>query len=172
MSVLTKKDFIKRAEELAQIPDSFMRENAVSSYIMIAKASNPLFDEGIFRNYVNKKVAGKQPSKVIRYSTKKKWVRTDAWRGYEEPIYAIAGVNDTGTWSDSPYPSDKVKSELDIVRDELRKAGVPTKQIVGQTSNVFAGNRYLIAPKELYPQAKTKIKDILKKKKFEYVWGV
>jgi hypothetical protein len=169
---LTKKDFIKKAEELATIQDSFARENAITSYIMMAKMSNPRFDEGIFRNYINKRASGKTPSNKIRYSLKKKWVKTDAWRGYEEPVYAIAGVTDTGMWSDSPYPSHKVNPEIDMVQQELRKAGIPTKKITGQTSNVFAGNQYLIAPKDIFPEAKTKVKELLKKKKFEYVWEI
>jgi hypothetical protein len=106
------------------------------------------------------------------YSKKKKWVRTDAWRGYEEPVFAVAGVSDTGTWSDSPYPSDKTSAELKKFRRKLKKLGVPTRRMFGRTSNVFAGSQYLIAPKEIYPEAKEKVKKLLEKKKYDWVWEV
>jgi len=38
----------------------------------------------------------------------------DAWgRGrIVQPVYAVMGANDTGTWEDSPNPSYKVNKEL------------------------------------------------------------
>jgi hypothetical protein len=38
-------------------------------------------------------------------STKTEYISTDGWRGYVQPINAVAGANYTGTSSDSPYPS-------------------------------------------------------------------
>lgn len=108
--------------------------------------------------------------KKYKFSKKKKWVSTDAWRGYEEPVYAIAGVSDTGNWVDSPSPSHKTNAELRRFRLLLRKMGVPTRKVTGRTSNVFAGNQYLIAPKEMFPDAKKKVKELLRKKRYEYVW--
>ena len=108
----------------------------------------------------------------MKFSTKKKWVSTDAWRGYEEPVYAIAGVNETGMWDDSPSPSNKTGAELKKFREQLKKMGVPTRISTGKTSNVFAVNNYLIAPTELYPDAKTKVKKLLQKKKYDSVWEV
>ena len=107
---------------------------------------------------------------MVKFSKKKKWVSTDAWRGYEQPLYAIAGVNDTGNWSDSPYPSNKTNSELKKFRAKLKKMGVPTRKVTGRTSNVFAGNQYLIAPIEGFEDSKTKVKKLLKKKKYDFVW--
>jgi len=106
------------------------------------------------------------------FSKKKKWVKTDAWRGYEEPVYAIAGVNDTGMWEDSPSPSNKTNSELVKFRAKLKKLGIPTRKVTGQTSNVFSGNQFLIAPKEIYPSVKNKVKELLKNKKYDWVWEV
>jgi hypothetical protein len=97
------------------------------------------------------------------FSTKKKWVSTDAWRGYEQPIYAVAGSSDTGSWEDSPCPTCDVNKEMDMVKKELAEAGIPTKQIVTPSSNVFMGKRWLIAPKENFPQVKKKSKEVLKK---------
>ena len=110
--------------------------------------------------------------KKLTFSKKKKWVATDGWRGYEEPVYAIAGVNDTGMWSDSPSPSNKTNAELHKFRATLNKLGIPTRKVTGQTSNVFAGNQFLIAPKELYPTAKQKVKELLKNKNYDWVWEV
>jgi len=42
-------------------------------------------------------------------STKSRWVSTDGWRGYSEPINGIGGCNHTGSWSDSPCPTHVVK---------------------------------------------------------------
>lgn len=107
----------------------------------------------------------------MKFSTKKKWVKTDAWRGYEEPVYGIAGVADTGSWEDSPSPTNAVMSEINSFKKELKKLGVPTRMVHTRTSNVFAGGHHLIAPVELYPSVKDKVKQILKKKKWEYIWG-
>jgi hypothetical protein len=108
----------------------------------------------------------------LKWSLKKKWVRTSAWRGYSEPVYAIAGVNDTGNWSDSPAPSSKTNPELAEFRNTLKKLGIPTKKVSGQTSNLFAINRYLVAPTKLYPKGKAEVKKLLKNKRYDYVWEV
>jgi len=160
----TKKDFIKEALKIAGVQDPKKREKAIRDYLPKAKASNPRFDEGIFRNYVNKKSTKKKVSDTLRYSKKMKYVKTDAWRGYEEPVYAVAGVNDTGMWSDSPSPSNVTGGELKDFQKELKQMGVPTKVVTGKTSNVFAVNNYLVAPTEIYPDAKSKVKKVLPEK--------
>lgn len=84
-----------------------------------------------------------QPSKVFIKATT--WVKSDGWRGYYRPIYAIAGANDTGMWSDSPCPSDVATNELNELRKALRdKAGIPAREMICETSNVFCARRYLI----------------------------
>lgn len=72
------------------------------------------------------------------------WVSTDGWRGYERPEYAIAGSSDTGMWSDSPAPSDKVTGELEGIKEYLSKNGIRTKEIATKSSNVFMVKRWLI----------------------------
>ena len=79
------------------------------------------------------------------FSTQEKYVRIDGWRGYSEPVYAVAGANDTGTWSDSPCPSNVREAELADVAKYLKEHGVPTKQVVCESSNVFCVHVYLIA---------------------------
>ena len=100
---------------------------------------------------------------VKTFSTKKKWVSSDAWRGYEQPVYAVAGSSDTGTWEDSPCPTPDVNKEMDMIKRELAQAGVPTKQVGTPSSNVFMGKRWLVAPKENFPKAKKIASQVLKK---------
>jgi hypothetical protein len=77
-------------------------------------------------------------------STKTKWVKTDGWRGYSEPINAIGGCNHTGGWSDSPCPTNVVKSEIDGFRELLRKNKIRSKLLTTQTSNVFCQQVYIL----------------------------
>lgn len=73
------------------------------------------------------------------------WVANSAWRGYVEPVYAIVGANDTGNWDDSPCPSGIRDKELNAIKEKLLKHGIPTKQMVCESSNVFCVHVYLIA---------------------------
>jgi hypothetical protein len=88
------------------------------------------------------------------FTTKKRWVATDGWRGYEEPIYYIAGANDTGGWDDSPCPTKTALAELQGVRSVLRKAKIRTKQIITRSSNVFCAHRYLLVTPADFERAK------------------
>ena len=84
-----------------------------------------------------------------KFSIKTYYVRLDGWRGYSEPIYAVAGANDTGTFSDSPCPTDIAKAELRAIGQLLRKQGIKFRQMVCQSSNVFCIHRYIICmPKD------------------------
>lgn len=81
----------------------------------------------------------------MSYISKKiKYVRTDGWRGYSEPINAIGGCNHTGDWNDSPCPTRVVKSELSTFKSILKKNGIKFRQMVCQTSNVFCQNVYIL----------------------------
>jgi len=73
----------------------------------------------------------------------------DNWRGYSIPANAVCGASDTGTWSDSPAPSDSVEGEIKAVQAKLRSIGVRSRQKFGETSNVFCGKRWLVVnPKD------------------------
>lgn len=75
---------------------------------------------------------------------KSRYHRIDGWRGYTIPGSAVAGSSDTGTWSDSPCPSDKVVAELARFRKEcLRPAGIRSVMRFGGSSNVFCGKRWV-----------------------------
>lgn len=64
----------------------------------------------------------------------------DGWGrdSYAIPQYAVAGSSDTGRWSDSPAPTDKVHAELNRVRKEvLRPAGIRARIVATQSGNAF-----------------------------------
>jgi len=77
-------------------------------------------------------------------STKTKYVRTDGWRGYSEPINSIGGCNHTGSWEDSPCPTSVVKSELGGFKSILKKNKIKFRQFVCQSSNVFCQHVYIL----------------------------
>jgi len=90
-------------------------------------------------------------------SLKTHWVATDGWRGYEEPINAVCGANDTGTWSDSPCPSDIRAEELSRAKKLLRQNKIAYKQTWCRSSNAFCGYCYVCVA----PEDKERAKEIL-----------
>lgn len=75
---------------------------------------------------------------------KSRYHRIDNWRGYRIPGSAVAGASDTGTWWDSPCPSDKVVEEIRrLQRECLRPAGIKSRQRGGGSSNCFCGKRWV-----------------------------
>ena len=88
------------------------------------------------------------------FDTSKTYVKIDGWRGYEQPVYAVCGANDTGTWSDSPCPSHVAKKELEDAQNVLKSNKIPTKIITTETSNVFCVHHYLIVPPVHHERAK------------------
>jgi hypothetical protein len=90
----------------------------------------------------------------FKFITKKKYIRLDGWRGYSQPVYAVAGASDTGMASDSPAPSDKVREELDLFKKEMREAGFHPKEAGGSSSNVCMGKHWIIVPVTEYTAAK------------------
>ena len=94
-------------------------------------------------------------------SRKTHWISSDGWRGYEQPIHAVAGCNDTGTYSDSPCNSNRATSELAIVKRELRKAKIPARHQICQSSNIFCAHRYLVVPEHLIDAGKAIVRNIL-----------
>ena len=112
----------------------------------------------------------------MTFSTKTKVTdKGDAWgRGsVVQPVYAVVGANDTGSWSDSPCPTVEVSKEMDMIKKELARAGIPTQQTGTPSSNVFMGRRWLVAPVEKFPQAKVLATKLIKKheKKTKYIYG-
>lgn len=88
--------------------------------------------------YVDEEQSGKVWDKSIE------WQSSGGYRGYEEPVYAVCGANDTGMWEDSPCKSNVAEAELKAAKDVLKKAGIPTQLMTCETSNVFCVHHYLI----------------------------
>jgi hypothetical protein len=90
-------------------------------------------------------------------SLKKKYVRTDGWRSYEEPVNAVCGANNTGNWSDSPCPENVCLAELKKAKDILRQNKIPYKQTWCKTTNVFCIHLYIC----VHESNKDKAKELL-----------
>ena len=84
--------------------------------------------------------------KTNEINTKTKYIKTDGWRGYRQPINAICGANNTGNWSDSPCPENVCLSELDQAKKILMKNQIPYKLVWCETSNVFCMHGYIVVP--------------------------
>lgn len=81
-------------------------------------------------------------------SLKKRWVASDGWRGREVPVNAVAGCSDTGSWDDSPCPSNVATAELNEAKGILKKAGIRYRTTWGTTSNIFCIHRYVVVAEE------------------------
>jgi hypothetical protein len=91
-------------------------------------------------------------------STKTKYVSTGGYRGYVEPINAVAGANDTGTWSDSPCNSNICEKEIKEYRTILRKNKIQSRTMSCQTSNIFCIHRYVL----VHPDDRAKALELAK----------
>jgi hypothetical protein len=90
---------------------------------------------------------------MSKISTKTRYIHNDGWRGYYEPIYHVAGANDTGTWDDSPCPTPVAKAELMGVKKLLTKNGIRSRHVVCKTSNIFCLHRYLVVSSDDFERA-------------------
>ena len=104
---------------------------------------------------------------------KKKFFKgSDAWgRGsFEIPALTIAGSSDTGNWSDSPAPSNMVTKEINTLIKDLKKEGIPAKEVGATPSgNLFMAKRWVGVSETDYPSASQKVKAKLKSKKFKFL---
>jgi len=103
------------------------------------------------------KVLNQTPPKVKEngraiFDTTMKYVKTDGWRGYHEPVYAVCGANNTGMWSDSPCRTDVCLRELDGAIKALK--GIPIKRMTCASSNVFCVHEYVIVPPDHVEKAR------------------
>lgn len=103
-----------------------------------------------------------------RFTEKNRWVKTDGWRGYYEPLYAVAGANDTGNWNDSPCPSDIATKDLNMVKRILSVNDIPHREIPCETSNVFCVHRYIIVPPFFYSKALSLVDDFKKSESWKH----
>lgn len=102
---------------------------------------------------------------AYKISTKKKWIKTDDWRGYEQPVYAVAGASDTGTWEDSPSPSYAVNDELKGFQKFLEENGIKSRIVNARSSNVFMAKRWVVPEQDKFAEAKQLAKQYLEEKK-------
>lgn len=87
---------------------------------------------------------------------KRRYNKIDGWRGYWVPALAVAGVSDTGTYADSPCPSNEVNLELCRLRQEvLRPAGIKSRTRWGNSSNLFCSKRWLVVSQVDFAKAAT-----------------
>jgi hypothetical protein len=110
---------------------------------------------------------------AIKFSKRTKVTeKGDAWgRGRtEQPIYAVAGANDTGTWEDSPNNSYKVNDELTNLQKYLANNGIKSKIENQQSSNVFMARRWVIVETGKYEEAKKLTDKFLTEKKTNYLY--
>jgi hypothetical protein len=87
-------------------------------------------------------------------SKKQKWITTSGYRGYYEPVFYVAGCNDTGSWDDSPCPTNVAKTELNIIRILLKRNKIKCREMVCESSNVFCVHRYLVVSEFDFGNAK------------------
>jgi hypothetical protein len=102
-------------------------------------------------------------------SLKKEYIRTDGWRRYTQPINAVCGANDTGSWDDSPCPSKTRADELNQAKKLLRENKIPFRQTVCQTSNVFCVHVYLCVSPENKERARTILQPLESKTRLFYL---
>ena len=106
---------------------------------------------------------------MSKISVKKVWIKTDAWRGYERPIHAVCGANNTGNWDDSPCPTNVCNRELRLAGHELRINRIPYKRVWCRSSNVFCVHGYIVVPEEFVGIGKELIEPLIKNTRLLYV---
>jgi len=106
------------------------------------------------------------------FDTTQRWVKIDGWRGYNEPIYAVCGANDTGMWSDSPCPSNVCERELTDAVRVIKNKGIPTKIVTTETSNVFCVHRYVIVPPKYVDVAREMIREHINNSETNLIYAV
>lgn len=107
-----------------------------------------------------------------KISLRKKYVRTDAWRGYEQPVNAICGANDTGSYSDSPCPTSVNMAELGMAKAVLRKNKIAFVSTTCASSNVFCVHRYLCVHPDDRARAHALLSPLVKETRLLYVENV
>jgi len=97
------------------------------------------------------------------------YVRTDGWRGYEQPKFAVCGANNTGGWSDSPCPENVCISELDKAKQVLINNNIPYTFKWCETSNVFCIHGYILVKGRKRERAKELIQPLVNDTRLLYV---
>ncbi len=83
------------------------------------------------------------------------------YRGATVYNYAVASANDTGLWDDSPCPSRISQHEVGVVYEALKKAGIPSRILTSETSNVFCIKHSVVVPPFYFEKAKEVVDEFL-----------
>jgi len=105
-----------------------------------------------------------------KISMKKVWVSSDGWRGRFTPVNAVAGSADTGSWDDSPCPSNSVTAELNAIKKALKQEGINYKSTWGSSSNLFCIHRYIVVAEEDVEQGKQVVRQWLDSNRNEFAY--
>jgi hypothetical protein len=106
----------------------------------------------------------------MKISMKKVWVSSDGWRGYFTLANAVAGSSDTGSWDDSPCPSNSVTAELNAVKKALKKAGINYRTTWAPSSNIFCMHRYVVVAEEQVERGKEIVQEWLDTSENQFVY--
>jgi len=106
----------------------------------------------------------------MKISMKKVWVSTNAWRGHFTLVNAVAGSSDTGSWDDSPCPSNSVTAELNSVKKALKKAGINYRSTWAASSNIFCIHRYVVVAEPDVERGKRVVQEWLDSTENQFVY--
>jgi hypothetical protein len=106
------------------------------------------------------------------FNMETKYHNIDGWRGFVEYNYAVIGGNDTGTWSDSPCNTNVVMAELDAVKKKLHEAGIKTKDVTVETSNVFCISHQVIVKMKDIEEARKIVAEHLEAVKAKIIYAI
>lgn len=89
---------------------------------------------------------------------KKRWVKTDAWRGYYE--YDNSIMDGCFLWGDDTH-NQAEKERIAKARKILRKAKIPFRVKGAQTSNVFSTGYDVVVDSKNVSKAKKKLRGLM-----------
>jgi hypothetical protein len=104
-----------------------------------------------------------------KFNLKLKYVSTDGWRGYQQPVNAVCGANNTGEFSDSPCPSHICAAEITRAAKLLEGAKIPYRTMECETSNVFCTHVYIIVQGRMKKRAIKLIEPIVAECRLLYI---
>jgi hypothetical protein len=106
------------------------------------------------------------------WNMEKIWVSSGGYRGRKQPRYAVCGAADTGTWSDSPCPSNVSYAEILMAEKALKASRIKIKTMFLETSNVFCQHRYVIVRPIDVPKAVEVIGKLIKENDFRLLYAI
>jgi hypothetical protein len=96
-------------------------------------------------------------------SLKKKWISTDAWRGYYEYDNSVMGGSILAGYGD-PYAERQNEAEKERIKkakEILHSNKIPYKLATARTSNVFSSVYDIVVDKDNVAKAKALLKDVV-----------